>query len=559
MSIRILALSDLRTQTFGVVRELCRQVEPDLLIYGGDDVSRFGTVPDEVYVDLAIKVLRQPHGRQSLDHDDGLTTWISHVREHDGWLVTLGIDTQVRVRKSGSRWTGEIVKRREVEGSFAELAATLPLGVAGVIGNDCSTADGLIFEASHCRNLHSTPLLVGEWTIIGLAGSPDDDQLGYALYREEAAAAHLDRVLATVQTPNCLLVSHAPPFGILDTAQRFGVRSIGSKAVRERLSRFRAVICGHVHRQGGQFAEVDGCVVMNVANHDNDIMLSTNVAIIELRDNHLNYDVRSVYCKDPSDLLNINGVGGVRKAKLLTAGYRTVEEVARADPWDLEASVRGFNEALRIQARARAIVEKRVVLIEKQDSPDTFVVIDVETSTDRQDDPWLIGLHFPSDQVVQLHELDVKRHPKHLMALDTILQDWFWDHQLVQWSAFDRAALQRAWKRHNLPPPEWLEDRYWFNACSWGQCSIALPAGTFGLKSISKLFGFKWRHPGIDGMTAGLMYERYRDHGQTFDVERLREYNEDDLRATRSAVGWIETIHKTAAEPAAIYGSRRRR
>jgi hypothetical protein len=50
---RILAVSDLRTQRLFDLAAVIKGAKPDLVVYAGDDVLRLGGVPDRVHVGLA--------------------------------------------------------------------------------------------------------------------------------------------------------------------------------------------------------------------------------------------------------------------------------------------------------------------------------------------------------------------------------------------------------------------------------------------------------------------------------------------------------------------------
>ncbi len=73
-------------------------------------------------------------------------------------------------------------------------------------------------------------------------------------------------------TPKKLIVlSHTPPYGVLDLALRFGRRHIGSRPLREFLeSSANTLLCvsGHVHSQGARSEKFGNTLVVNAASHD---------------------------------------------------------------------------------------------------------------------------------------------------------------------------------------------------------------------------------------------------------------------------------------------------
>jgi Icc-related predicted phosphoesterase len=88
---------------------------------------------------------------------------------------------------------------------------------------------------------------------------------------------HLSRwARACPKGGHIVVISHAPPQGCSDSAVGFSPSgtpcSIGSTALRRFVlndRRVRLVICGHVHREGGQSERLGNALVVNVASHDN--------------------------------------------------------------------------------------------------------------------------------------------------------------------------------------------------------------------------------------------------------------------------------------------------
>jgi hypothetical protein len=81
-----------------------------------------------------------------------------------------------------------------------------------------------------------------------------------------------------------IIVSHVPPRGVLDRAMRYGDEAIGSTALREFIDaedHVPLVVCGHVHRCGGQCQTVGRTVVVNVSSHD-DAFTRANMAWITI-------------------------------------------------------------------------------------------------------------------------------------------------------------------------------------------------------------------------------------------------------------------------------------
>jgi predicted RecB family nuclease len=159
------------------------------------------------------------------------------------------------------------------------------------------------------------------------------------------------------------------------------------------------------------------------------------------------------------------------------------------------------------------------------------IFLDLETSFDCHDDPWLIGLLLPDQKKpIHLMELDLQRHAGQVLALGQILARYP-GLPIYHWGHFDRTALRRTHARLQLPLPDWLQSERWFHLTRWLKSTLVLPARGHGLKEVASYFELPWRHTELDGQVVGMWYTAFRERGRQFDVERVREYNEDDVLA----------------------------
>jgi hypothetical protein len=393
-------------------------------------------------------------------------------------------------------------------------------------------------------------LLLPGLAVVGLGGAPRDEGegIGYTLFTKAEAEAHLGGQLSRVGRRKVLVVSHTPPLGVLDVAIRHGLRPAGSSVVREmmRRSSVRGVICGHVHCQGGRTEEAGHTLVVNVASRD---WLGAPLSYAVLDWDGRRFSARNYVAEDPEALTRVRGVGPVVASRMIEAGFHSLPDVLAGDGAELAAVV-GTGVARGMRAHARALRDGVPVLLDRADSfPEDSVVIDVETSVDRQDDPWLIGvMPWGAARVRQFEELDARLHAAHLARVGASLSRLRWKY-LVRWGAFDRGALDRAHRRVGLEEPEWLRPGHWLDACAWVKRVVALPIDSGGLKPVADYLGYKFQVSGVDGFSAGCWYARYRDEGIAFDVGKVRAYNRDDVRAVEHVVHAVRAL---AASPDAV-------
>lgn len=108
---------------------------------------------------------------------------------------------------------------------------------------------GLTFTGFPWTSVHNAPLLAEVYVYMTKS-------------REELAD-----LLGPVPASD-VLVSHGPPFGILDRLANTP-DSCGAHALRIRISDWRVIICGHIHNGFGIYDDPSGTLVINAASDYN--------------------------------------------------------------------------------------------------------------------------------------------------------------------------------------------------------------------------------------------------------------------------------------------------
>lgn len=192
-------------------------------------------------------------------------------------------------------YAGDDIKRFRADGKnyLRELAKLSRFGLCAVAGNDDLADARKLIAGRGVHAVHSCALVLGRFAIVGVEGAPlskdlgPNYNLGYLLYPERILAEQMKRWSdRAFQGKKLIVVSHTPPYGVLDFAVRFGRRNIGSRPLRNFLeaSSFTLLcVCGHVHRCGGQTARLGAALVVNAASHDSLGELG-KVAVIQINE-----------------------------------------------------------------------------------------------------------------------------------------------------------------------------------------------------------------------------------------------------------------------------------
>jgi Icc-related predicted phosphoesterase len=120
------------------------------------------------------------------------------------------------------------------------------------------TVDAL--ERSDCVCLHGSSLSLGNITLVGIGGSnPTPFSTPFEMTDKQIDDILSPLVARMEKRTHNVLISHAPPLGILDLA---GGNHVGSASVRKHMASFDLVCCAHIHEQRG-VAEESGIRVVN--------------------------------------------------------------------------------------------------------------------------------------------------------------------------------------------------------------------------------------------------------------------------------------------------------
>jgi Icc-related predicted phosphoesterase len=117
---------------------------------------------------------------------------------------------------------------------------------------------------SRVHILHGTEATIGQLTLYGIGGGIPVTPFGawsYDFSELEATA------LLAACPPRCVLVSHSPPYGVVDRSSRGA--HLGSQAMYKTVVRAQPqlVVCGHIHASAGQQGMIGATPVINAGPH----------------------------------------------------------------------------------------------------------------------------------------------------------------------------------------------------------------------------------------------------------------------------------------------------
>lgn len=417
-------------------------------------------------------------------------------------------------------YAGDDINRFNADGNnlFVELAKGARCGVLAVVGNDDPHDIKKIISAPRVHDLHDSPFVVGKWAFVGQEGAVGD--IGVVLYSEEAVKRHLDAQLRSFNRKKIILVSHAPPYGVLDFARRFGARHIGSKAVRSAVIKNHAiklVICGHVHIYGGRVEKLKQASVLNIASHDE----PDSPSLIA----HINFypwedtPIINVATVENQEILSLHDVGPVRLRLLADGGYDSIKQLLKSNPREITQRTSipvGFSKRIFLSALART--NKLVYRLKEFRFPENPVYLDVETTPF---ECFMTGVYDPKEKEFSHFIVEDVENSDEKSKVERRLNAFLRSHgqTIVTYGPYDLQFISESV----------LDKKSYFDICSELRRCYVVKSHNYKLQTVAREFLSDFND---DGLTGRDMPRLYSDFRRTNDIETMniiRRHNKNDV------------------------------
>ena len=283
------------------------------------------------------------------------------------------------------------------------------------------------------------------------------------------------------------------------------------------------------------------------------------------------------YCdrlaREAHDVSLVSGVGASAVAQLESLGIKTVGNLAKADIASLKALKRvGETRAKNWVASAQVLQEGKPRRVGPVSLPSegSVAFLDFESTVALGDSGLGLDEHTvpPIDYLIGLLECTpaqpigptsgtfrafVAHTPQQEGAAFAQFLEWF-EHRrrpiLIHWGSYEKTRLNRLFDLYAESHP--LRERVLaslvnlHDLCKGGWI---LPTYGYGLKEIGKYLGYRWRDAEVNAMQAVVHYLEYQKNPTEFAdlLQKILDYNEDDLRATARVYQWLVQQEQAAA------------
>ncbi len=482
---RILAFSDWRVQNVDDVFTFLNSLEKpvDVILYGGDDVSRF-------------KV--------------GNTNYFTRLASH-----TVGKKVLAVMGNDDYPSTRSVIQGEDIHDLHKEPFVIDEFGFIGLEGS--TIGPGIITYSEPSVRNHLTRQL---------------KQL------EEMKVQK--RIIVSHPPPHGVLDS-----GARFATKREGTRHVGSKALRSfiRKNAVELVVCGHCHLGGGRSESFGETLVANVSSHDHE-GATGNLALIEF-DSEFRPHIRWANTHqfvDPDSLERLHGIKQKRAFRFKRAGIKTIPQLAKAKNLEQISQMTKLSKDFVEKAKLNAIsvTENRTLRTSETSLPQNNVMFfDIETDLSQRR-IWLIGV-LHDEKFEQFFAKDWKQEKTMLKDFLEFLRKKP-GVALVSYSGtdFDRRVVCAALKRNRLGCKTFSSIPH-IDLCQSIKESFIFPIQKYALKDLGAFLGYEFKHQDMDGLHVALEYLSHLKEKRKLD-SRVFEYNKDDVSALPYLIKKLENV-----------------
>jgi len=246
------------------------------------------------------------------------------------------------------------------------------------------------------------------------------------------------------------------------------------------------------------------------------------------------------------DLSILNRVWREEVQSLQQVGIQTITELAHASKSDLQRRLPHMSET-RLEAmhdQARVMKSGDYLVRHRIDLPEA----DIELYFDIESDPlrdfdYLLGIlrveNGKTEYIPFMAESPAQEPEMWLEFCDFIARHL--DAPIYHYGHFEQEVLRRFATRYGVSPiVQEAFERNMIDLIELIRPAILFPISFYSLKDIASFIGFHWRADDASGANSVLWFEDWLVSKKPALLQKIMEYNEDDVRATWKLKEWID-------------------
>ena len=226
--------------------------------------------------------------------------------------------------------------------------------------------------------------------------------------------------------------------------------------------------------------------------------------------------------------------------RLYDIGVKTVSDLADANLEDLQAKLEDwpFDKIIRVVNQAKVLASGELLILKRPEFPKVKkeIYFDIE-SDPTHDIDYLLGVLIKNND-------NGHTEYKYFLAKDKSEEEKMWkdfldflvtleDFVIYHFAFYERQVFERLALKYGAPSE--LISKFNEHAIDLELQvveSIVLPIYFYTLKDVAKYFGFQWRNPNAGGAESVVWYNDWLEKKDDAILQKILNYNEDDVRAT---------------------------
>ncbi len=239
--------------------------------------------------------------------------------------------------------------------------------------------------------------------------------------------------------------------------------------------------------------------------------------------------------------------------RLYEMNIRTVKDLAEADLDQLRSRFEDwpFDKILRFHNQANVLISGEPIVLKKAEFPkvQNEIYFDIESDPTQNID-YLLG--------VLIKKSGGQTEYKYFLAQDKNDEEKIWrqfldfleslnDFVIYHYSYYEREVFNRLAQKYGISRT--LENKFRDNTIDLHRLAVetaVLPLYFYSLKDIAQYLGFKWQAEDAGGAESVVWYNDWLESrrgdlaGDQKIMDKILQYNQDDVRATLYVKEWLE-------------------
>jgi predicted RecB family nuclease len=254
-------------------------------------------------------------------------------------------------------------------------------------------------------------------------------------------------------------------------------------------------------------------------------------------------------CEKTDEISLIAGLGKAKKLRLVKENIKTVKDLLNAQTEDL-LKIKGIGRKTieKWKLQAKSLKEKEEIILEEPIFPEkkTEIYFDLE-SADEIDVEYLFGLLIVENGKQKVKQFVAKKPEDEKKIWKQFLKflDTKEDFVIYHYASYEKRALNKLAEKYGIKPEQY--EKLFNNLIDLYPIvtkSVVLPIYSYSLKPLAKYLGFKWREEKADAAQSMYWFDLWLKEKDEKYLKLSKEYNEDDLLATKAVKDFLATLTK---------------